>query len=58
MFLKVTYSNSDVKYYSLVNSTEYGNITYYTITKNGTNNKINIGFEKYNDISYMSLNIN
>ena len=57
MFLKVTYSNSDIKYYSLINSTEYGTLTYYTITKNKANNKINIGFEKYNDISYMSLEV-
>ncbi len=33
MFIKVTYSNSDIKYYSLVNDSEYSDITYYTITK-------------------------
>ena len=57
ILLKVSYSNSDIKYFSLVNSTEYNNITYYTITKNEFNNKIDIGFEKYNDISYMSLEV-
>jgi N-acetylmuramoyl-L-alanine amidase len=57
LLLKVTYSNSDIKYYSLENSSEYSNITYYTITKNNTNNKIDISFDKYNDIPYMSINV-
>lgn len=55
LLLKVSFSNSDVKYYSLANSSEYGNITYYTITKNNSNNKIDISFGKYNDIPYMSI---
>ena len=57
ILLKATYSNSDVKYYSLVNSSEYKDITYYTITKNNSNKKIDISFEKYNDIPYMSINV-
>lgn len=55
MFIKITYSNSDIKYYSLVNDSEYSNITYYTITKNNSNNKIDISFDTYNDIKYLSL---
>lgn len=55
LLLKVTYSNSDIKYYSFVNSSEYNNITYYTITKNNSNHKIDISFEKYNDIPYISI---
>ena len=31
ILLKVTYSNSDIKYYSLENSSEYQEINYYTI---------------------------
>lgn len=57
ILLKVTYSNSDVKYYPLNNSSKYGNLTYYTITRNGSNNKINISFDKYNDIPYMSIEV-
>ncbi len=55
ILLKVTYSNSDVKYYSLSNASNYNDITYYTITKNGKNNKIDVSFKNYNDISYMSI---
>lgn len=58
LFLKIAYSNSDIKYYPLVNASEHNNITYYTITKNNTNNKIDISFDKYNDISYMSIKVN
>ena len=57
VLLKVTFSNSDVKYYSLKNSSEYSDLTYYTITKNNSNNKIDISFKNYNDLSYMSLNV-
>ena len=58
MLLKVTYSNSDVRYYSFNNSSGYDNILYYTITKNGKNNKVEVSFKKNNDISYMSLDVN
>ncbi len=34
-----------VTYYSLKNKTEYGNLEYYTITKNDKNNKIDIVFD-------------
>ena len=44
-FIKVTYSNSDIQYYSLENNSEYSDIEYYTITKNNSNNKINISFK-------------
>lgn len=57
LLLKVTYSNSDIKYYSLVNSSKYGNITYYTITKNNTNHKIDISFENYQNIPYMAIKV-
>ncbi len=57
LLLKVTYSNSDIKYYSLANRSEYGNITYYTITKNHSNHKIDISFGQYQNIPYMSINV-
>lgn len=57
LLLKLTYSNSEVKYYSFVNTSEYGDIKYYTVTKNHSNNEINISFNKYNDVPYMSLSV-
>ena len=46
--------DSDV-YYTLKNNTEYSNLEYYTITKNSSNNKINIDFKKYNDKNYVNF---
>lgn len=57
ILIKVTFSNSDIKYYSLENNSEYSNITYYTITKNNSNNKINISFDKYNNTSYLNISV-
>ena len=56
-FIEVIFSNNEKYNYSLKNETEYGDITYYTITKNNTNKVINIGFNEYNDISYMGAEI-
>ena len=33
VFIKLTFSNGDIKYYSLKNNSNYSDITYYTITK-------------------------
>ena len=57
IFLKTTFSNSEVKYYSLLNNTDFDNTTYYTITKNNSNNKIDINFNSYNNIPYMSIDV-
>lgn len=57
ILIKIAYSNGDIKYYSLNNSSEYNNLSYYTITKNSSNNKIDIAFDKYNDIPYMFFNV-
>lgn len=57
IFVKVAYSNGDIKYYTLKNSSEYANSTYYSITKNNLNNKIDITFEKYKDIPYLALKV-
>ena len=48
---------SDNKYYTLKNNTEYGNLEYYTITRNNSNNKINISFNNYNKKSYIKFEI-
>lgn len=47
VLLKVDYNievSNESKYYALINNTDYENITYYTITKNDKNNKIDIAF--------------
>lgn len=55
ILLKVDFSNDETKYYSLSNNTEYGNIEYYTLTRNNTNNKININFSTLGDIPILGL---
>ena len=57
IFLKVLFSNSEVKYYSLSNDTEYGNIDYYTLTRNNSNNKVYINFGSHNNIPFLGLNV-
>jgi len=57
IFLKISFSNSDIKYFSLKNNTDFNKTTYYTLTKNNSNNKIDIGFNEYNNISYMSIEV-
>ena len=37
----------DNVYYTLKNNTDYKDLEYYTITKNNSNNKINIKFKEY-----------
>ena len=58
VLLKLTFSNSDIKYYSLKNNSNYSDITYYTLTKNNTNNKVNISFKQYEELSYLNLCVN
>ncbi len=57
IFLKVTFSNSDIKYYSLSNGTNYEDIIYYTLTKNNCNNKINIKFGTHENIPFMGISV-
>jgi len=45
------------KYYTLKNNTNYENIEYYTITKNKSNNKINIDFNEYENKNYLNIKI-
>ena len=60
--IKVKSNNSkDYKYYNLENSSEYKDIEYFTLTKDGKNNKINIKFDKENfngkKYSYLGLTV-
>lgn len=56
-FIEVIFSNNEKNMYSLKNSTDYENITYYTVTKNNSNNVINLEFDEYNNISYFGAKI-
>ncbi len=59
ILLKVTSDNGQINYYSLSNATEYTEpIDYYTLTRNNSNNKINISFLTQNGVSALALNIN
>ena len=57
LLLKVEFSNDEMKYYSLSNDTEYGDIEYYTLTRNDTNHKININFGTLENIPVFRLSI-
>lgn len=64
IFLKLEYLDGTYKYYTLKDNTNYENkeIEYYTITKNGKNNKINIKFGKHSkeerQTEYMAIKVN
>lgn len=61
ILLRLKLNNSiDARYYSFVNSSEYPNIEYYTISKEGKNRKANISFntKKYKNKEYNFLTIN
>lgn len=47
MLIEIEYGKKEAKYYSIKNNTEYGDLLYYTITKDNTNNRIDIKFDKY-----------
>ncbi len=57
IFLRISYSNSDVKYYALCNKSKYQETKYYTITKNSKNNRIIICFSNYDNNPYMVLKV-
>lgn len=60
--VRVKLNNSvNPKYYSLSNESIYENIEYYTVTKDGKNNRVNIEFKnksyKNNEYAYLSINV-
>ncbi len=61
LFLKIKYSNDEIKYYSMKNNTNYEDLEYYTVTKNKSNKKINIGFDVFKsndeDMSYIKFSV-
>ena len=42
-----TIKDENTIYYNLINQTKYSNLEYYTLTKNNSNNKIDITFNNY-----------
>lgn len=57
ILLKVQFLNNETKYYFLSNNTEYGNIEYYTLTRNDTNNRINIDFTTIDHMPILGFHI-
>ena len=54
--LRVKANNStSAKYYTFSNNSTYPNIEYYTVTRNGKNNKVNINFSEYETIDNKKL---
>ena len=54
--LRVKANNStSAKYYTFSNNSTYPNIEYYTATRNGKNNKVNINFSEYETIDNKKL---
>lgn len=56
LLIKGTKNNKNI-YYSLQNKTDYQNLNYYTLTKNNHNNKIDINWDQYNNISVLNFKI-
>ena len=57
ILLKVRFLNNETKYYFLSNDTEYGNIEYYTLTRNHTNNRIYMDFTTINNMPILGFHI-
>ncbi len=57
ILLKLELQDDEVKYYSLSNDTEYGDLEYYTLTRNNQNNKIDVKFTTVDNLPFLLLNI-
>lgn len=49
--------NEEAKYYSVLNDTSYNDLTYYTLTKNSKNNKIDMEWNTYEEIPTLRFKI-
>lgn len=56
LLIKAKSNDSDI-YFPLINTTEYKNLEYYTLTKNNSNKKIDITWDKYKDNELLTFNI-
>lgn len=61
LLIEVEYGKRKKNYYSIENKTKYDEVLYYTITKEHSNNKINIKFDEYKhekiNTSYMVIEV-
>ena len=60
VFLRIKLNNSvEPRYYSFASISEYQEIEYYTLTKDGTNRKANVNFKqkKYNEKKYPYMSV-
>ena len=57
LLIKTTDEENGDKYYSVLNDTNYNNLTYYTLTKNNKNNKIGIEWNTYEELPTLRFEI-
>ena len=51
------FGNEEAKYFPLINKTKYSDLTYYTLTKNSSNKKIDITWDKYQGNEILGFHI-
>lgn len=56
-FLIKVNDGEDVKYFPLINDTDYSDLTYYTLTKNNSNKVIDITWDKYQGNEVLGFHI-
>ena len=56
LLIKVN-KKDDVKYFPLINDTEYSDLMYYSLTKGGSNKLININWDKYQGNEVLGFHI-
>lgn len=57
LLIKTKDEENGDKYYSVLNDTDYDNLTYYTLTKNAKNNKIEIEWNTYEELPTLRFEI-
>ncbi len=57
LLLEVVFNNDELKYYSLMNATAYGDIEYYSMTRNNQNKRINVNFISKDNKAYTKIEV-
>lgn len=61
LLLKIAYNDESIEYYSVKNNTDFGNLDYYSTTKNGRNKYITMNYInpilKSNKLSYFKIKV-
>ena len=52
-----THKNDEDIYFPLINKTKYDDITYYTLSKNGSNKKVNITWDRFEGHEVLAFHI-